>query len=461
MPGVPKRPVRFQVRSLIDYPFLTPPPPPGFVIHRRGSVGSWIGILPLEMRATPHDQMRGTLPERIIYKYLTESLRFVEGADFDFQSCVGAQHLVLTSDMRWVEAGTLRVGDTLLSFSEFGDPMRKWEKGTVTFNSVEDMEAVKVKLSDGREIVTTPNHPWLVHYSEDKHDWGKSTGYSWKESQELKVGAYVPIFTDTWETDESKEAGWVSGFFDGEGAVVHGKTQSGGHCLSLTIGQNKSLMLDRFNQYVEQLGFEFTNYDYTGKHLRSYDDKFRKVIHCRLAGGRSECFRFLGSIRPAKLDYLKIDKLGKLTKIRQVRVVSVEPIGKVPIARLEVDNHTYIVEGFGMHNSLQGGRIDTGGIVADFIFKTLRVVINPLGPTHDEFLRIKKDQEQIDSLASMGYQVYMIPEDDIYDEPTFIMKMKQIFGWVHSGAGDTSYHSSELNQTLEALLGLEDAVASL
>lgn len=197
MPGVPKRPVRFQVRSLIDYPFLTPPPPPGFVIHRRGSVGSWIGILSLEMRAISHELMRGTLPERIIYKYLTESLRFVEGADFDFQS------------------------------------------------------------------------------------------------------------------------------------------------------------------------------------------------------------------------------------------------------------------------SLQGGRIDTGGIVADFIFKSLRVVINPLGPTHDEFLRIKKDQEQIDSLASMGYQVYMIPEDDIYDEPTFIMKMKQIFGWVHSGAGDTSYHSSELNQTLEALLGLEDAVASL
>lgn len=172
MPKVPRRPVRFQTRAMIDYAFLTPPPHPGFVIHRRGPARPWMGTSPLEMRAISREERRGTLPERIILKYLTENMNFVEGADFDFQS------------------------------------------------------------------------------------------------------------------------------------------------------------------------------------------------------------------------------------------------------------------------SLQGGRIDTGGIVADFLFYNLRIVINPLGPTHDEFLRMKKDQEQIDALTAMGYQVYMIPEEDVYNEPVFIVKMKEIFGWVHSGAGE-------------------------
>ncbi len=203
MPSVPKRPYRFQVRSVTDYAFLQPPPHPGLVIHRRGPARPWMGDSPLEMRAIPSSQLRGTLPERIIYKYLTERMNFSDGVDFDFQS------------------------------------------------------------------------------------------------------------------------------------------------------------------------------------------------------------------------------------------------------------------------SLQGGRIDTGGIVADFIFEYLRVVINPLGPTHDEFLRMKKDQEQIDALAEMGYQTYMIPEEDVYDEPTFERLMKQIFGWEHSGAGEQSRPGDmiepgyEMDVTLGMLMGLQQFTGAL
>jgi len=197
VPPVPKRPVRFQLRSVLDMDLITPPPFPGLVIHRRGPTQPWMGTLPLEMRASPHSEVRGTLPERIIYKYLTVSMKFQEGIDFNFQS------------------------------------------------------------------------------------------------------------------------------------------------------------------------------------------------------------------------------------------------------------------------SLQGGRIDTGGIVADFIFPSLRLVINPLGPTHSEFIRMKKDQEQLDELSEMGYQVYMIPEADIYDEPTFIRKMRQIFGWLHSGAGSSSEKENDQSSVLDALLGLEAAVASI
>ena len=433
MPKIPIRPLRFQVRSIIRQELIGKDPY-WMVIHRRGISRPQLGGDPREARAIPHDLLRGTLPERIIYKALVEEYDLVSGSDFIFQSCVEKTHKVLTADLRWVEVGTLQVGDELLSFTEHGEPRRKWTKGKVTANSIESLPSYKVKLSNGKEIITTPNHPWLVHYSIEKHDWGKATGYSWVETQNLKIGGYIPIFMDEWETDDSYEAGWVSGFFDGEGAVIHGKTQTGGHSLSLTVSQNKSLMLNRFNEYVEQLGFEFTNYDYSGMYNRSYDMGKREVVHCRLAGGRAECFRFLGSIRPCKLTYLKIDKLGKLTKIRQVRIISVEPCGNRDIARLEVDKHTYIIEGFGMHNSLQGGRIDTGGIVADFLFPYMMMVINPLGPTHFglgethfDSMQMLKDDEQIMALEEMGYTVHMVSEKIIYDQDAFNNWMRRIF----------------------------------
>ena len=122
---------------------------------------------------------------------------------------------------------------------------------------------------------------------------------------------------------------------------------------------------------------------------------------------------------------------------------------------------------FDFQSSLQGGRIDTGGIVADFMFERLRIVINPLGPTHDEFLRMKKDQEQVDALGAMGYQVYMIPEADVYDELTFERLMKQIFGWTRSGAGEQTQPGDmivpgyNLDTILNALIGLHGYIGTL
>jgi hypothetical protein len=92
---------------------------------------------------------------------------------------------------------------------------------------------------------------------------------------------------------------------------------------------------------------------------------------------------------------------------------------------------------FSYQSSLQGGRIDTGGIVADFMFPYLMLILSVLGPTHTEYIRIQKDNEQNMSLAEMGYQVYEIEEEDIYDESRFDAIMKKIFNWTHSGGGDT------------------------
>ncbi len=65
-----------------------------FVLHRRPR-RSIVGIDPLEARAIPKSQLRGTLPERIVFAYLVEKLRFVPNIDFDFQSSLDGGRLEL------------------------------------------------------------------------------------------------------------------------------------------------------------------------------------------------------------------------------------------------------------------------------------------------------------------------------------------------------------------------------
>jgi len=57
-----------------------------FTLHKRGPRRSRVGEDPLEARAVPHDYIKGTLPERIVYYYLVNYMKFQAGVDFDFQS---------------------------------------------------------------------------------------------------------------------------------------------------------------------------------------------------------------------------------------------------------------------------------------------------------------------------------------------------------------------------------------
>lgn len=427
------RPIHIKQKRLIQRGKYQPNPA-WWILHKRGLMRPRVGVDPKEARAISHDLVKGTLPERIVYQYLLR-MAFIPDVDFSFQSCLTPGHRVLTEDLRWVPVETLRPGDKLLNFTEEHTDdnsrhMRKWETGTVLTNEMGESEVIEVLLSDGSTITATPEHPWLVNYSKAKHCTGKNTPFTWMRTDHLRPGIVIPRFLRVWDDDLSYEAGWLAGFFDGEGSVIHGKTQVGGHAVTLTISQNKGEMFDRLVELTRRCGYEFSVYDYAGKYQRSYDDGKRQVVNLRIAGGRPEALRFLGSVRPAKLIRLDTEKLGRLTKMDSVTVVQVRPAGVQKICRLGVSNHTYLAEGFGMHNSLEGGRIEMGGIVVDFLFERTKMVLQVQGPTHDTFLRSRKDEEQAAILSAMGYRVESITMEVIYDEPRFEDEMRRIFGMV-------------------------------
>lgn len=121
---------------------------------------------------------------------------------------------------------------------------------------------------------------------------------------------------------------------------------------------------------------------------------------------------------------------------------------------------------FTFQSSLQGGRIEVGGIVADFLFEYMRIVIQVQGPTHLQYLRILKDEEQRLALAELGYDTYYLDVDEIYNESILEEKMRRIFNWLHgvgSSAGmyadNQSQQQSQLNDIYSTLADIQQIIS--
>lgn len=95
---------------------------------------------------------------------------------------------------------------------------------------------------------------------------------------------------------------------------------------------------------------------------------------------------------------------------------------------------------FQYQSSQEGGRMEMGGYVCDFLFPILRIIINPTGPQHYQFRNARKDEEQIQALAERGYQVYLIDYEVIEDEYKLEDFLRRVFGGLGSPGGDPGGH---------------------
>lgn len=91
---------------------------------------------------------------------------------------------------------------------------------------------------------------------------------------------------------------------------------------------------------------------------------------------------------------------------------------------------------FDFQSSLLGGRLELGGIVADFLFREPRnFVINVQGPTHERHIRKRKDAEQEDLMKDMGLDAYYLTTDEIANADVLWWRLRQIFNYGPGAAG--------------------------
>jgi hypothetical protein len=253
-------------------------------------------------------------------------------------ACLTSDHKVLTSDLRYVELGSIKKGDKLVSFDEHWDdsPGRSRRFKTGTVNNVRKCirPVYKVTLSSGKEFKVTEDHLWLTKLG---------TYLNWKYTADIRKGTRIPKVLDEWETETSFEGGWLSGMYDGEGCYYIRKTCSG-IIGQLGITQKEGTVLEKVKEVMSNL-FGLDN----STHTRGKDN----CTTLRIKGGLRGIATVLGSLRPIRLlSKFFPEHLGKMqTSDDQVdTVVSKEFLGDMEIVELDIDAKTMIVEGYPHHN---------------------------------------------------------------------------------------------------------------
>ena len=135
-----------------------------------------------------------------------------------YYGCVTPGHKVLLSDLTWKNVEDLKEGDILLAFDEEAPEdkrARQFKKSTVINNIPLKKEVFEIVLSNGKKLYATGDHPWLVR---------RNGIWTWRKTTELiHFNSDHPTMSqilDVWEPNVSYEAGYLSGFVDGEGSVV-------------------------------------------------------------------------------------------------------------------------------------------------------------------------------------------------------------------------------------------------
>ena len=283
--------------------------------------------------------------------------------------CLTPDALIFTSDLLWKRLGDVKEGDKLFGFAEFKNERksRPYEESTVTHIHREFQEVYEVTLENGDVIKTTADHQWLCRVRE--------TGYSWVKTKDMwingvnmrgqhKTGPHTEKTTsivckiiNTIHQDLSYESGWIAGMIDADGHItqqtIHDKDGHIRYGFRVGVAQSSKYM-DICKRIVELLEY------FTGNHkpCRQFVQGNRNTVlksnyntwQYLITGTNIEKLQFLMRVRPNKMKKVDINKLGCLKSKYDTKVKSIKFAGVQEIVVMETSSHTFIANGYAMHN---------------------------------------------------------------------------------------------------------------
>src|SRR5579875_2411021 len=256
--------------------------------------------------------------------------------------CLSPGTRVLTADLRYVPIESLEVGDVLVGFEEFIEPgqkSRRFRSSVVEAIREIELPCYDLEFEDGTKVRCSFDHLWLV-----KPDGGKQ---KWVSTEELRAGKdrkssiYKPF--PVWGQENSGDAGYLAGVFDGEG-WVDGEQKRSIHKAGFSQSYNE--LLDHAKKALTDRGFKYTE----RKRSKSGFSK-KEICEVVLNTSKGDLLRFLGSIRPYRL-LAKVDpsRLGKLECYGKVALISKRSCGNQTVIAVRTSTRTFIAEGLASHN---------------------------------------------------------------------------------------------------------------
>lgn len=263
----------------------------------------------------------------------------VEGLDLYDELCLAEDTRVLRKDMRWIPIQDICIGDVVIGIDEKQSSKYKYRairEAEVTAVGSRKARVKKITTDKG-SILATREHPFLVKQNRRTTTWVKA--------ERLKVGWHLRWLAYPVDKNETYEAGWLSGFFDGEGCLSQW-TDSNRSRLNISASQRVGPTLTLLKEYLSRSGF-----DWRASSTARKNPNWSATENVSISGNLSEKLRFLSEIRPERL----IEKLslGGMSGRDQfsAKVLSVEDVPEeVNVYNITTTTGTYFAEGFAVHN---------------------------------------------------------------------------------------------------------------
>jgi len=272
--------------------------------------------------------------------------RWIEGTRY---CSIGSMRITM-GDWTQRPIADVRVGDTVVGW-EMRDGKRYLRPAKVVNRGVLFRQPVnRYRMTDGPDVVTTADHRWW------RGAWGSGEEYQRlalpqpvegrknrmaqpRGSQPRLRRLMVPV-----EASGSRDAGWLAGFFDGEGTVRKNPNHPSG-VVTITQSMANPELVEETRRALAANGFEWGEIWHQPK-----EDGWNERCNFTIAGGWKERYRFLAEIAPRRREKVAATLFGNM-KTSAVGLVSVEDAGEQDVHWLETETGNYIVEGYCSSNS--------------------------------------------------------------------------------------------------------------
>lgn len=256
----------------------------------------------------------------------------------------------------------------------------------------------KFTFGNGRSVACTADHKWW------RGPWGSGAEYQPLGMKRLIQGKMryqrgkrpsiqqllVPV-----DRDQSREAGWLAGFFDGEGTIQKNKNHPSGTIHIIQTMHNPGL-IDEVRRILLRLKFRWIENWHSPSKAADGQEHWKDRCSFVIEGGWRERYRFMAQIGPARREKLEATLFAQLSTER-LDLVADDDAGEADVFWLETETGNYVAEGFCSSNSFADsyGILIERGVVKPRVHPATddgKLTGNPVFMSKEGWEKVKKTQ---------------------------------------------------------------------